>query len=421
MPSLKNKVILHLTSLSSGGGGTFTLNVHRTCLDFGYESFVVVRGKKCIYPDGSIKVIHPSHHFYWDKLRRFLFRQIVKHSFIDDAYSMYNLCERFTCHSASDILAALPQKPDVIFVHWVSDFANAKVIHDLESMTGAKVLFIMVDHALFSGGCHYQLDCQRYKDGCHDCPATTSNWVKKGIEKNYAFKKRYLPKDICVAAGGIEKQRLRQSELYRDCQQELIVFPVDEKKYCPSSDKVALRERWGLPEDRKVVLIGATHLNEKRKGMDLLMDALKIMQNDVLVLVAGNMEKQMAFAKEAKVLGYLNERQLIEAYQMADVFVCPSLADAGPLMVVQSCLCGTPVVAFPIGVSVELVENGEIGYLAKYGDVDDLAHGIDEIVKLSDEKWKEMSLKCRERAIKLYSSQAGNTIGDFINRIFDNE
>ena len=421
MPSLKNKVVLHLTSLSSGGGGTFTIDIHRTCVDLGYDSYVVIRGRKCIYPEGSIKEIHPSRRFYWDKLRRFLFRLVIKHSYVDDAYSMYNLCERFTCHSAKDILASLPKKPDVIFVHWVSDFANAKVIRDLESMTGAKVLFIMVDHALFSGGCHYQLDCQRYKDGCHDCPATTSRWVKRGIEKNYAFKKHYLPKDIHVAARGIEKQRLRQSELYRNCQQELIVFPLDEKKYCPSSDRVALREKWGVPLNRKVVLIGATHFNEKRKGMDLLVEALKNVHDDVLVLVAGKMDKPISFAKEANALGYLNEDQLIEAYQMADVFVCPSLADSGPLMVKQACLCGTPVVAFPVGVSVELVENVATGYLAQYGNVDDLAHGIDEIVKLPDERWKEVSLKCRERALRLFSSQAGNTIEDFLNRIFENE
>ena len=155
--------------------------------------------------------------------------------------------------------------------------------------------------------------------------------------------------------------------------------------------------------------------------MDLLVEALKKVHDDVLVLVAGNMDNQLVFAKEAKVLGYLNEDQLIEAYQMADVFVCPSLADAGPLMVKQSCFCGTPVVAFPVGVSAELVENGETGYLAQYGNVDDLAHGIDEIVMLPYERWKEISLKCRERAMRLFSSQAGNTIEDFMDRIFENE
>lgn len=419
MPLVNNKkVVLHLTSLSSGGGFNETMDMHRICLGFGYDSYVVIRGKKCIYPDGTQKEIHTNSRLYWNKLCRYVFRQIVKHSYVDNSYSMYNLCERFTCHSAKEILKALPQKPDVVFVHWVSDFANAKVIRDLELMTGAKILFDMVDHALYSGGCHYQLDCQRYKDGCHDCPATTSRWVKKGIEKNFEFKKHYLPKNAHIYARGIEKQRLSQSVLYKDCHQELIVFPIDEKKYCPPINKVALRGGKGVPTDRKVVLIGATHLNEKRKGMGLVMEALKKVHSDVVVLVAGNLEKDMSFAKEAIVLGFLSENQLIEAYQMADVFVCPSLADAGPLMVKQACFCGTPVISFPVGESVELVESGETGYLAQYGDVDDLAKGIDEIVSLPDEKLREMSLKCRERAVRLFSSQAGNTFEDFMNRVF---
>ena len=173
-----------------------------------------------------------------------------------------------------------------------------------------------------------------------------------------------------------------------------------------------------MPVNRKIVLIGATHLNEKRKGMALLVEALEMVQDDVLVLVAGNMEQPISFAKEAKVLGYLDEDQLIEAYQMADVFVCPSLADSGPLMVKQACLCGTPVVAFPVGISVELAEKGETGYLAEYGNVADLACGISEIVSLSDGAWKEMSLKCRERAVRLFSTQAGDTIDDFLKKVF---
>jgi len=418
MSPVNNKVILHLTSLSSGGGYTFTIDVHRACVGYGYESYVVIRGKKCIFPDGSQKELRSNEHLYWNKMRRFVFRQVVKHSQIDNGYSMYNLCERFTCHSAKDILAALPKKPDVIFVHWVSDFTNAEVIRDLEALTGARILFLLVDHAMFSGGCHYQLDCQGYKDGCHDCPATNSKWIKRGIEKNYLFKQQFLPKDIIVSARGSEKQRLRQSAIYGNCRIESVAFPIDENKFCPPADRALLRSKWNIPTDRKLVLIGASHLDEKRKGMALLIESLAKVKCDVTVLVVGYMKSRMTFGKDSIILGFLDESRLIEAYQMADVFVCSSLADAGPMMVKQCCLCGTPVVAFPVGESVGLVRNGETGYLAKYGDVDDMAHGIDAIVSLSDENWHEMSLRCRERAVELFSSKVGNTIEDFMGKEF---
>ena len=412
------RVILHLTSLTVGGGGVVTMNIHHCCLEYGYESYVVIRGKTCIFPDGSQKAVKSTRLFLWNKFWRFVFRWIGRHSQIDSSYSMYNLCERFTCFSAKDILTALPQKPDIIFVHWVSDFANAKVIHDLKQLTGAKVLFLLVDHALYSGGCHYQLDCQGYIDGCHNCPATKSLVLRWGIEKNYAFKKKYLPKDSYIAARGIEVSRLKESSIYKDFPQALVVFPVDEKKYCPSHDRGMLRGKWGIPSSRKVVMIGATDLRERRKGIFLLTEALRKVKTDVLVMVVGKNEPAISYGKETVNLGYLAEDQLIEAYQMADVFVCPSLADSGPLMVKQACLCGIPVVAFPVGASVELVESGETGYLAKYGDVEDLAFGIDMIVSLSTDSWREMSLKCRSRSVQLFSFQAGNTIEDLMNKLF---
>lgn len=419
MSSIKKKVVLHLTatSLWSGGGGEVTLDIHRACLQFGYDSYVIVRGKSCIYPDGSIKSIPSKRKYYWNKLKRFLFRKIVRHAQIDDKYSMYNLCERFTCYSAEDLLNALPQKPDVIFVHWVSDFANARVIHELSIKTGAWIVFVLVDHALFSGGCHYQFDCQGYKNGCHNCPATSSFIIRKAIENNYRFKKKYLSSEFIIAARGVDKQRLKESEIYKDFRQELIVFPVDESFYCPASSKEALREKWGIGEGRKVVLVGATHLKEKRKGMSLFVKAIQLVHNDVLLIIAGYVESPISFSGDVLYPGFLNKEQLKEAYQLSDVFVCPSLADSGPLMVKQACLCGTPVVAFPVGVSVELVENDETGYLANYNDVEDLAKGIDLITSLSAEEWQEMSCRCRERAVGLFSFQAGHTIDDLLQSL----
>lgn len=406
MSSLTKKVVLHLTSLHDGGGGKITTDIHQYLLRLGYSSYVVFRGKRCLFPDGEIKSIPQTQRHWWNKLRRFVFRWIAKHSRIDQNYSMFNLCERFTCYSAKDILSVLPQKPDTIFVHWVSDFANAKLIHDLWETTGAKIVFLLIDYALFSGGCHYQLDCQKYINGCHNCPATNSWIIKKGIERNYAFKLRFLPKDIVINANSVEKERLKITELYKNALFFSSIFPLDESVYCAVKDKAALREKWGLPNDIKIILVGSTYVNEKRKGLSLFVKALgKINYKDFIVAIAGNQRTPIQIER-ARILGYLTEEELIEAYQFSDVFVCPSIADAGPLMVKQACLCGTPIVAFPVGVSVDLVRTGETGYLAAYKNVDDLARGIDSVLSLSEEKWKVMSDNCREKGLKLCSFQA---------------
>ena len=244
MPEIRKPIILHLTSLVVGGAGIYAVDFHHSVLACGYESYVAVRGKEVIYPDGSHHAVKQTKSFWRDKLCRWLFRKVIKHAQIDKSYSMYNLCERFTCHSAADTLAAMPVKPDVVFVHWVSDFANAKFLAELKQLTGAEIVFILVDHALYSGGCHYQIDCQGYKDRYHNCPATTSRIVKRGIEKNYAFKKKYLPHGTIIVPTKEDSMRLSQSAIYKDFRFEKLVCPIDANKFCPAADRMALRRQW---------------------------------------------------------------------------------------------------------------------------------------------------------------------------------
>jgi glycosyltransferase involved in cell wall biosynthesis len=46
------------------------------------------------------------------------------------------------------------------------------------------------------------------------------------------------------------------------------------------------------------------------------------------------------------------------------------------MMIPESMLCGTPVVAFDSGGAPDLIRSLETGYLAKYKDCADLANGI---------------------------------------------
>lgn len=404
MSEIKKPVILHLTSTISGGAGKYTMDFHRYLLQRGYESYMAVRGKDVIYPDGSKHTIIRSKSYRWNKLRRYFFRRVLRYTTIDMNYCMYNLCERFTCHSAADTLAAMLIKPNVVFVHWASDYANAEFIAELKKISGAEIIYLLVDNSLYSGGCHYQLDCPKYKDGCHDCPATDSRIVKRGIERNYEFKKRVLPQGIILLNSSDDRIRLSQSSIFKNFNIENVKLPMDWRKFIPSPNRDVLRQQWNIPVDKKVVFFGATSLDERRKGMTELIIALpKVHAKDVVFVAAGNI-KNMTLPENTMAMGYLNEEQLIKMYQIADVFVCPSLADAGPMMVNQALMCGTPVVAFPVGVSADLVRTNETGYLAHYGDSNDLANGIDHVLSLPNNQWHHMSINCRKLAMDVYAS-----------------
>lgn len=397
------QVILHLTSLEHGGAAQFTFDYHRQMLAEGYDSYVAVRGYKCLYPDGTW---HPIKHSSnkWERFKRYLFRKRIANLVIDKQYSVFNLCERFTCHSAKDTLEALPNKPDVVYVHWVSDYANAKFLSEIKKLTNAKIILIMIDHALFSGGCHYPGLCDGYKHGCESCPISQSSIIQEAVRKNIVFKQKYLPKDCVIYANTSEDvANISQSTLYKNFIVEQHIVRVDSTRYKPTENKSELRDQWNLPIAKKIIFFGSSHLDEPRKGMKVLLDALdKVSFPNVFYIVAGG--KELPYYKEnMKIVGFLNESQLIEIYQLSDVFVCPSLADAGPMMVNQSLMCGLPVVAFPVGISIDLVRTGETGYLAKFNDSQDLAQGIDFILSLNEDNYSKMSNNCRIQGLQLYA------------------
>jgi glycosyltransferase involved in cell wall biosynthesis len=130
------------------------------------------------------------------------------------------------------------------------------------------------------------------------------------------------------------------------------------------------------------------------------------LKNNILLIIAGRGIEEIAESLpfEYIYLGMLdNTYGIASAYQAADIFVCPSIEDSGPTMINQSIMCGTPVVSFEMGVSLDLVLTGKTGYRAKIKDSTDMAQGIYEILTMDDNSYIELSNNCRELALKLYS------------------
>jgi glycosyltransferase involved in cell wall biosynthesis len=188
------------------------------------------------------------------------------------------------------------------------------------------------------------------------------------------------------------EQRIRQSSLFASHQVERIPLAVDAGTFRPF-DKSVARDLLHLPPDKKIVLFGAHYLTDPRKGMPLLMNALhalkerikndpKIEIDNVFLLIAGLNARQalqslteLPFA--SKFAGHLDSDVLMAlAYQAADIFICSSVEDAGPMMVAEAMLCGLPVAAFETGGAPDIIKHRQTGYLAKLGDTADLANGI---------------------------------------------
>ena len=109
-----------------------------------------------------------------------------------------------------------------------------------------------------------------------------------------------------------------------------------------------------------------------------------------------------------------DERLMAMAYAAADVFVFPSLVENLPNVIIESLLCGTPVIGFNIGGNPDMVRNGENGYLCDDISADSLAKRINEFFekqhifnsdKIRNDAVKKFDLPVQARAyMNLYKN-----------------
>lgn len=293
----------------------------------------------------------------------------------------------------SSLLAGglLPAPADIVYLHWFDGLLDVRSIRRLYEQWRAPLLWVIHDLEAFTGGCHYSFGCDGFTKQCGQCPRLGSRASDDLSHQIWQRKREHLarlpisfiaPTSWCVA-------RLRESSLFSQARVEQIHLPMDTGVFRPLAKELA-REVLQLPPDKKIIFFGATYLEDRRKGLAQLLVALEqlaallaqsgaVKPEQLLLLVAGlsggRLRERLPFA--GRYLGHVNDELLMAlAYQAADIFVCPSIEDAGPMMIPEAMLCGTPVVAFAQGGAPDLIETMKTGYLARLGDAGDLARGL---------------------------------------------
>ena len=208
-------------------------------------------------------------------------------------------------------------------------------------------------------------------------------------------------------------QQIKQSSLFGDKPIYPVSMPIDENIFYPLS-KSSEGNRFGVPLGKKVIFFGAVTVSNPRKGFNQLVEALSKLDlilgdeklgGNVELIIAGKTTPAdlNALSYRTTSIGLVDYKTLADAFRLADVFVCPSVQDSGPIMVNQSMLCGTPVVAYDMGAASSLVIDGKTGFKCKLGDTDALAKGIYKVLKLSNEDKEFFSYRCRELGLRTNS------------------
>lgn len=304
---------------------------------------------------------------------------------------------------------------DVVNLHWIcSEFLSIEdigkikkplvwTLHDMWPILGAE--HYVSDNGFSRAVLGYKPENRLPGHGGLDLDRWC--WVRK--------KKAWKTPFQIVVSSQWMKDKVNASELMRGWPVTIIPNPIDLKRFSPIDKKTA-REILGIPIDRRVVAFGATGgLNDVRKGGDLLVSALNIINKTVTnldVLIFGQSRTGFHPIEKNNIIHWMgpvnDDIVLALIYSAADVVAIPSRQDNLPLTAAEAQSCACPVVAFNVTGLIDLIEHKVTGYLASPFSLEDLAFGIKWILE-SDRRLKSLSIAARARAELLWSAEKTNS------------
>jgi glycosyltransferase involved in cell wall biosynthesis len=382
--------VLHISeSDAAGGAGRAAYKLHRGLNGLGHLSRMLV-GRK-VTRDADIRPL--KRNLVWRALDRasgqlldllslqYVFYPSSFGVLADEWFRSADVVQLHNLHGSYFGFSALPALTSRRPVVWQ--------LHDQWGMTG---------HVAYS------LDCERWRHGCGACPylgeyprlrrdTTSLLWRLKETVYDHSKLTLVVPSqwmsDLVAASPLLSRFNVRY-----------IPTGIDLEVFRPGPQQEA-RRRLLLPLDRRIVFFAAANINERRKGLHLLAEALRRLDDPPLLLVAGS--GTVARGIETRYLGtVMDEEVLADAYRAADVFAVPTLADVLTQTAPESIACGTPCIAFDRGGVTDVVRHMQTGYSVRFGNIDSFAEGLRTLLG-DDELLARLGRRCREVAEQEFS------------------
>ena len=157
-----------------------------------------------------------------------------------------------------------------------------------------------------------------------------------------------------------------------------------------------LRRKFGIPDDRPLILFCGKLIPKKQPLLLLEAYARVRREHPCALLFAGDgplrVEVEAAVARQGitgvQITGFLNQREISQAYVAADMLVLPSAwGETWGLVLNEAMNFGLPVVATDrVGGAMDLVREGENGYIVPNQSVELLSRALTGLVTDPDRR-----------------------------------
>lgn len=395
------KVLIVNSSDKQGGAARAAYRLHKSLLDIGIESQMLVQSKT----SDDITVIGPKTKTQkaFGKIRPTL-DMIPVLNYEKRSNSLFSPSWLPFSNIVSEINRI---NPDVVHLHWIT--GGMLRIEDILNIK-APIVWSLHDNWSFTGGCHVNWGCEKFKSDCGSCPRLGSDKDNDLSRKIYSRKQRVysqLPNIKIVGLSNWLAKCASESSLFKNKDVICLPNPINTSIYSPFNKNEA-RRLLNLPTNKKLIIFGAINAtSDINKGFSELSQALELIDsNNVELAVFGASHPQGTSVLKHKThyIGHLyDDISLRLMYSAADVMVVPSLQENLSNAIMESLSCGTPVVGFDVGGNSDLIDHLENGYLANELSVEDLAKGIEWV--LHEANYNEISKNSRIKITSNFDSK----------------
>lgn len=295
--------------------------------------------------------------------------------------------------------------PDIIHLHNIHGYyINIEVLFDYLKEANKPVIWTLHDCWAFTGHCAYFdfVGCDKWKNQCGECPQKSgypSSKFTDNSKLNYEKKKALFTsvKNMTIVTPSMWLANLVEKSFLGKYKVKTIKNGIDLHKFRPTYG--GFRKIHNI--ENKYVVLGVAAIWDKRKGLEYFIKLSNELNDKYKIVLVGVNENQKRELPD-NIIGITRTediKSLAEIYTSADLFVNPTLEEVMGLVNVEALACGTPVLTFNTGGSVECIDKN-CGIISEKYNIRMLKYNIEHICEnnLFNQK------NCIERS-KMYNNR----------------
>lgn len=290
------------------------------------------------------------------------------------------------------------QDANLVHLHWVNKgFLPIRALKSISS----PIVWTLRDMWPFTGGCHYDSQCGRFKYGCGKCPILGSQNPLDLSRKIFHRKSQeWCGANIhWVALSNWIAEKARLSPIINPEKIYVIPNAIDTAIFRAPRESFKNEEQSSKRSAIGFASYGAA--KNPRKGFTLLVDALNLLkghrpdlQFELLVAGADNSELKRLHFPATGVGTLKSDAELVDFYSKLDVFVSGSFQEALGNSAIEASSCSVPCISFADSGTSDVIKHRVSGWLCDQHTSKSLCLGIEQVLT-NNARRKEMGLEAR--------------------------